>query len=175
MKIRRKEKDITEGRRSFPSGHSATAFSGMFYLSLFIAGQTAAWSFSANRFSPRIVSSRVLRFVLTLIPLTWAAHVALSRMEDNVSFRALSVAQATDADGFAVLQRHHKEDVIVGSLIGVSSALICYTMFWPNPFSTRSFGVEELVGQPRSLYNVEGTSRRVEFELAALDDENNPV
>ncbi|KAH6915943.1 lipid phosphate phosphatase 1 [Coprinopsis sp. MPI-PUGE-AT-0042] len=148
-----KEKDITEGRRSFPSGHSATAFSGMFYLSLFIAGQTAAWCFSANRFSPRILSSRVLRFALTLVPLTWAAHVALSRMEDN---------------------RHHKEDVIVGSLIGVSSALICYSMFWPNPFSARNFGVED-AGQPRYLYNVQGTSRRVEFELAAMDDETNPV
>ncbi|EAU90489.2 lipid phosphate phosphatase 1 [Coprinopsis cinerea okayama7 len=145
-----KEKDITEGRRSFPSGHSATAWSGMFYLSLFLAGQTAAWCFSSNRLAPRLLSSRVLRFGITLVPLIWASHVGLSRMEDN---------------------RHHKEDVIVGTFIGILVATICYSMFWPNPLSTKSFAVERF-GQPRYLYDTEAPSRddRFQFELAPRED-----
>ncbi|KAJ2918630.1 hypothetical protein MD484_g1758, partial [Candolleomyces efflorescens] len=148
-----KEKDIIDGRKSFPSGHSATAFSGMFYASLFIAGQTAAWCFSAHA-SPRIISSRLVRIAITAIPLTWATHVALSRMEDY---------------------RHHKEDVIVGSTIGVLSALTCYLMFWPNPFAARTFGGQPYT-QPRSLY-VDLSENRgpVEFELAPEHDHSDAV
>lgn len=79
----RKAQDIVDGRKSFPSGHSATAWSGMFYASLFIAGQTAAWCFYHHR-SPSILGSRILRLILTMMPLAWALHVALSRMEDYV-------------------------------------------------------------------------------------------
>lgn len=149
-----KPKDIIDGRKSFPSGHSATAWSGMFYASLFIAGQTAAWCFHSRR-SPRLMSSRLLRLTFTCIPLVWAMHVALSRMEDN---------------------RHHKEDVIVGSTIGVLSAWICYHIFWPNPCSTSTFNFEH-TSQPRSLYvELDGNDdRRVEFELAPVDDGTNAV
>ncbi|TFK29688.1 lipid phosphate phosphatase 1 [Coprinopsis marcescibilis] len=147
-------KDIMEGRRSFPSGHSATAFSGMFYLSLFLAGQTAAWCFHANRFPPGFLRSRMQRFVIACLPLFWAFHVALSRMEDN---------------------RHHKEDVIVGGCIGVLSALIGYLMFWPSPFSSSNFDADA-TGQPRYIYESRAPGRgRVEFELAPMDDNTNAV
>jgi len=138
--------DITEGRRSFPSGHSATAWSGMFFLSLFLAGQLAAWWFHSNRMSPKFLSSRVARFTITLLPLIWATHVALSRLEDN---------------------RHHKEDVIVGSLLGVIAATLCYLIFWPSPTSAA-----DQPGEPRHLYDTEEHQARdrVAFELAAVDD-----
>ena len=32
-------------------------------------------------------------------------------------------------------QRHHKEDVIVGSLLGIACAVICYLTYWPSPFA----------------------------------------
>jgi hypothetical protein len=52
------------------------------------------------------------------------------------------------------LQRHHKEDVIVGSLIGILSALVVYLTFWPSPFSAASFA-PETHGAPRRVYAVE--------------------
>ena len=68
-------------------------------------------------------------------------------------------------------QRHHKEDVIVGSTIGVLSAWVCYHIFWPNPCAASTFTVET-TSQPRSLYVEldQNDSGRVEFELAPVDD-----
>ena len=109
--------------------------------------------------------------MITLIPLTWAAHVALSRMEDNVSDQPSLLLNTTI---LIRLQRHHKEDVMVGTLIGIAAALICYTIFWPSPFSAKNLQVET-AGQPRYLYNVTGNSQRVEFELAPMDDEADRV
>ena len=45
-------------------------------------------------------------------------------------------------------KRHHKEDVIVGSLIGIFSGTICYLLYWPSPFSASNFSVETM-GRPR--------------------------
>src|SRR5258707_2287416 len=51
-------------------------------------------------------------------------------------------------------KRHHKEDVIVGGVIGIFSGTICYLLYWPNPFSVRSFSIETM-GRPRlDLANV---------------------
>ncbi|KAL8283812.1 hypothetical protein RQP46_005244 [Phenoliferia psychrophenolica] len=61
---------VKDGRRSFPSGHSATAFQGLFVLALFVAGKN----------------------------------------EDH---------------------RHHVEDVLAGSTIGILSALVGYSMYFP--------------------------------------------
>ena len=82
--LHRNPSDIVNGRTSFPSGHSSTAFSGMTVLSLWLAGQTAAWCFNAPC-SSLPVRSRLASFFLTLLPLSWAAFVAISRVEDNVS------------------------------------------------------------------------------------------
>lgn len=63
---------LHDGWRSFPSGHSSFAFSGLGYLSLVLAGQLRV-------FRPRTDLARVL---LTLIPLLGAALIAISRCED---------------------------------------------------------------------------------------------
>jgi diacylglycerol diphosphate phosphatase/phosphatidate phosphatase len=63
---------LHDGWRSFPSGHSSFAFSGLGYLSLFLAGQL-------HVFRPRTDLARVL---LALIPLLGAALIAISRCED---------------------------------------------------------------------------------------------
>ncbi|KIK08841.1 hypothetical protein K443DRAFT_493371 [Laccaria amethystina LaAM-08-1] len=144
-----KEQTIVDGRKSFPSGHSSTAFSGMFLLSLWLAGQTAAWCFHVPRPARTISSSQMTRFILTLLPISWATFVAISRVEDY---------------------RHHKEDVIVGSLIGIASAWICYLIFWPNPFSAANFD-QRAFGHPRLLYTDKEYERTVDFELTALEDD----
>ncbi|PPQ98948.1 hypothetical protein CVT24_003575 [Panaeolus cyanescens] len=146
---------IIDGRKSFPSGHSSTAFSGMTFLSLWIAGQTAAWAFGVAKAPGNLRSSRLLLFFLTLLPLFWALHVAVTRIQDY---------------------KHHKEDVVVGSLIGIISAVISYYMFWPNPFSASSFEASSN-GLPRILYaHNHSRSRSMDFELTRTEeDELNAV
>jgi len=63
---------LNDGFRSFPSGHSSWAFSGLGYLSLFLAGQM-------HTYRPRADLARLL---LTVAPLVGATLVALSRVAD---------------------------------------------------------------------------------------------
>ncbi|RDB23606.1 putative lipid phosphate phosphatase 3, chloroplastic [Hypsizygus marmoreus] len=141
---------ILSGRKSFPSGHSSTAFSGMTFLALWIAGQTAAWCFSVPKAPGSLRSSRMGNFLLTLLPLTWASFVAISRLQDH---------------------RHHKWDVIVGSLIGILSATICYLIFWPSPFSAKNF-TEERFGKARMLYTLATEEGRSDvFHLTRMEEE----
>ncbi|KAH9967247.1 phosphatidic acid phosphatase type 2/haloperoxidase [Russula dissimulans] len=117
---------ILDGRKSFPSGHASSASAGMIFLTLFLAGKTAALCFNIT---PRgsFLRSRLGRLGLVLSPLFFSTWVAITRIEDY---------------------RHHKEDVIVGTLIGIFSGTICYLLYWPNPFSASSFSTDTL-GRPR--------------------------
>ncbi|KAF2091326.1 acid phosphatase/Vanadium-dependent haloperoxidase [Saccharata proteae CBS 121410] len=63
---------LHDGFRSFPSGHSSFAFSGLGYLALFLAGQ-------CHVFRPRTDLFRVL---VALAPLLGAVLIAASRCED---------------------------------------------------------------------------------------------
>ncbi|KAL6714419.1 hypothetical protein ACLMJK_007842 [Lecanora helva] len=63
---------LHDGWRSFPSGHSSLAFSGLGYLAFFFAGQM-------HIFRPRTDLARVL---LALAPLVGATLIAISRLED---------------------------------------------------------------------------------------------
>ncbi|KAL5531283.1 hypothetical protein ACEPAG_4160 [Sanghuangporus baumii] len=146
-----KLKDVIDGRKSFPSGHSSSAFSGMTFLFLWLSASTVAWSF-ATALPPRnpwIFTSRLGRMLVTLLPLIYATWVAISRLEDY---------------------RHHKEDVIVGSLIGILCGFIGYLSYWPNPF--RQTGGSTHI--PRLLYrdeNLEVRDRNSNaYELARLEE-----
>jgi diacylglycerol diphosphate phosphatase/phosphatidate phosphatase len=63
---------LHDGWRSFPSGHSSSAFSGLGYLSLFMAGQL-------HVLHPRTDLAKAL---LSIAPLLGAALIAISRCED---------------------------------------------------------------------------------------------
>ena len=63
---------LHDGWRSFPSGHSSFAFSGLGFLALFFAGQL-------HVFRPRTDLSKAL---LAIAPLLGAALIAISRCED---------------------------------------------------------------------------------------------
>jgi len=144
----------------------------MMFLSLWIAGQTAAWCFSVPKPPRNRYSSRMMVFVVTLSPLFWASHVALTRLQDYVSFMHLIKISSLSNE-----QRHHKEDIVVGSFIGILSAFLSYVIFWPNPFSTSSFDIATY-GQPRVLYTDENTtSELTEFHLARSEEDgvNNVV
>ena len=65
---------VEGGRRSFPSGHSSTAFAGMTFFALYLASQSAGYT-----------SSKLSRIFIILLPLFFATWVAISRVEDYVS------------------------------------------------------------------------------------------
>ncbi|EPQ56258.1 phosphatidic acid phosphatase, partial [Gloeophyllum trabeum ATCC 11539] len=150
-----KADSIRDGRESFPSGHSSTAFAGMTFLALWIAGQTAAWCFSIPTPSGTLVRTRMCRFVVCLLPLAYSTWVAISRLEDY---------------------RHHKEDIIVGALIGALCSSICYFMYWPSPFSAASFNSEQ-VGRPRVDYAAYDYPERRSgsYQLTRLQDDTEHV
>ncbi|TDL26664.1 lipid phosphate phosphatase 1 [Rickenella mellea] len=150
-----KASDIIDGRKSFPSEHSSTIFAGMAFLSFWLAGKTAAWCFDASLSRRGLLSTRLGRLTLTLLPLFIATWVAITRVEDY---------------------RHHKEDVIVGSLIGLSTATLSYLTYWPSPFSRRNVA-ENIAGKPRMLYSgsYDDIATNNTYELTRLEDERETV
>lgn len=62
---------LKDGMKSTPSGHSSIAFSGLFYLTLWLVG-----TFDRSKHVP------VLYYLLALVPSVGAGYIALSRTQD---------------------------------------------------------------------------------------------
>merc|ERR1712072_422346 len=79
-----------KGRRSFISGHSANCWAAFLFLALYLWGKLRAFNPSKRNQSWRLIPG----FLLILFPL----YVMISRTSDY---------------------RHHMEDVVVGSFVGI--------------------------------------------------------
>lgn len=93
-------KDIIDGRKSFPSGHSSFSFCSMGFLCLWLCGRLGALKRGHER---------MLAIAASSTPLAVALLVAVSRCFDN---------------------HHHWEDVVVGSLLGFASSYIGYALYY---------------------------------------------
>lgn len=93
-------KDIIDGRKSFPSGHSSFSFCSMGFLSLWLCGRLGALRRGHKRLQAILVCST---------PLMVAALVSVSRCFDH---------------------HHHWEDVVAGSLIGFVCSCTCYALYY---------------------------------------------
>jgi len=99
---------INEGRKSFPSGHSAFSFSTLAYLSLFLAGKI-------HLYDGNYIFWKLL---LVLVPNLIALYIALTRISDY---------------------RHHWQDIVVGSLIGILFSILSYFYYFPYLNSTEPY------------------------------------
>ncbi|KAG8936011.1 hypothetical protein FRC02_005207 [Tulasnella sp. 418] len=141
---------VKGGRMSFPSGHSSSAFSGLGFVFLLIAGKTYVLCLSTPTPRGQLLSSKLLLIAATAWPLFIAAWIAITRLEDY---------------------RHHKEDIIVGSLIGFLSSFLTYCIYWPNPFSSE-VATSELISQPKLVYGTASPIGPEQFELANVEDDD---
>ncbi|KAL6451068.1 DPP1 Diacylglycerol pyrophosphate phosphatase 1 [Candida maltosa Xu316] len=98
---------LTDGLRSTPSGHSSISFSGMLYLTLWLLGQ---FKLVQSRNTPQ----HLYKYLLVFLPLLLATYVALSRTQDY---------------------RHHFFDIIFGTFIGVTFAVVGYLRYFNSPVS----------------------------------------
>ncbi|KAI5121683.1 hypothetical protein M0805_002759 [Coniferiporia weirii] len=105
---------LTDGWRSFPSGHSSLSFAGLGFLAFYLAGKL-------HLFDGKGHTSKAW---ISLTPLSGAALVAISRTMDY---------------------RHHWQDVLVGSALGLTVSFFAYRQYYPSlaspachrPFSPR--------------------------------------
>jgi diacylglycerol diphosphate phosphatase / phosphatidate phosphatase len=140
---------LQDGWRSFPSGHSSFAFSGLGYLSLFLTGQLHALRGGYH--------SDIFRVIVCLLPLVGATMIAASRIEDY---------------------RHAAEDVLVGSALGFLCAWGCYRRFFPS-LNKRGCNVphpsaaEDVLrpGKKRDLETGNGAGLPDEYAFELDDDE----
>lgn len=111
--------ESNEARRSFPSGHASTAFSGLLLLSLFFHTrwgirrfrlQEARSSQSHPHFTPKAGRHRLIS-ILSLAPTALALFIAASRVRDN---------------------KHFPADVTAGAVLGGSLAMFCHGLYFDD-------------------------------------------
>jgi membrane-associated phospholipid phosphatase len=97
--------EISDGRRSFPSGHATIAFAGYGFLCFYLIGKTKVF---------HAAYGNLWRLFVVLAPVAAAVAQAVSRIHDN---------------------RHSNLDVFAGAYIGLCVAIFGYYANFPGPFN----------------------------------------
>jgi membrane-associated phospholipid phosphatase len=107
---------VAEAIKSYPSGHSSYAFSGLFFLTLYALGK---FKLNANRHQQQRMYNipKTLRLFIGILPTLIAGWIAISRTLDYW---------------------HGFSDINAGALIGSISAYLAYRSHYPSIFSSRN-------------------------------------
>jgi len=97
--------DTSDGRQSFPSGHSSTAFSMMTVLSMYWCGKMKIFS---NEYS-----GSMAKLFGAFLPQALAIFIACSRTRDY---------------------HHNFSDILAGSLLGAAVGIVVYFCYYPSLF-----------------------------------------
>eukprot|EP00551_Chaetoceros_affinis_P004916 CAMPEP_0203668686 /NCGR_PEP_ID=MMETSP0090-20130426/5251_1 /ASSEMBLY_ACC=CAM_ASM_001088 /TAXON_ID=426623 /ORGANISM="Chaetoceros affinis, Strain CCMP159" /LENGTH=350 /DNA_ID=CAMNT_0050533187 /DNA_START=213 /DNA_END=1265 /DNA_ORIENTATION=- len=110
----------TEGRSSFPSGHSSLSFSAMGVLAYFFLGRVgiAAACNSGNQMEKNTLRKK-LHAYFALSPLLYSTFCASSRLVDNW---------------------HHPGDVVAGTCLGLFCSTVGYHLFYSPVTSAKHAG-----------------------------------
>jgi len=109
---------VQDGRKSFPSGHSSFSFATLGYLSFYLMGKLKIFSEGGR--------GKSIRLIVCFLPMVAAMLVAISRTMDY---------------------HHWKEDVGIGSMIGLLIAYMCYRQYFPSIASKKCNLCYELIQQ----------------------------
>ncbi|XP_036322562.1 phospholipid phosphatase 5 isoform X1 [Rhagoletis pomonella] len=146
-------RQISEGRKSFPSGHASFSFVGFGFIAIYVGAKLHALNARGR--------GQSWRLCVTLLPIILAALIAVSRTCDY---------------------HHHWEDVFVGSLIGLSITYIVYRQYYPSVFSSSchrpyfricgrsSESSNQLNSQPK-LYEPVSTKDGIDDESISYEDQ----
>lgn len=104
---------LSDGFRSFPSGHSSIAFASFNFLAIWLAGQFSVFSSIVGP----VKRGLSLKAMISSLPIVLASYVAISRLEDY---------------------RHRGSDVLSGIILGISVSWIVYRMYFPSLTTTES-------------------------------------
>ena len=101
--------DEWEGRVSYPSGHSGTAFSAMFFTTLYLLGKLRVFSHGGTRGGG--AAGRFALLVVAAVPTLGAFLVAITRTRDYM---------------------HNFSDINAGAIIGMLCATAAYHTVYPT-------------------------------------------
>jgi len=104
-----KDRDEWEGRVSYPSGHSGTAFCTMFFCTLYLLGKTRAFS-NSGRFGGG-AAGRFGYVVVSILPTLGAFMIAITRTRDYM---------------------HNFSDINAGAIIGILCSTLAYFTVYPS-------------------------------------------
>lgn len=113
---------LVDGMRSTPSGHLSISFSAFLFLSM--------WLFGQLQLLVNVSTNPVYLYLVAGSPLLLAAYVALSRVQDY---------------------RHHFVDIILGSILGCTVAIVVYRKFFNSVIGPKS---HEIAGEDHHILPV---------------------
>ncbi|KAI6118461.1 phosphatidic acid phosphatase type 2/haloperoxidase [Pisolithus sp. B1] len=111
---------LDDGWRSFPSGHSSSSFSGLGFLTFYLAGKL-------HVFDKRGYAGKIW---LVLAPMSGAAFVAISRtMDYRRTCRGAPLSRRTHLKAYVL---DHWQDVVAGSALGLVLSYFSYRQYYPG-------------------------------------------
>lgn len=111
----------TEGRSSFPSGHSSMSTSAMGVLAFFFLGRVGvAMTTTCNSGNQEMNARKKLYAFFALSPLLYSTFCGASRLVDNW---------------------HHPSDVVAGICLGLFCSTVGYHLFYPPVVSAKHAGI----------------------------------